>query len=158
MSDALPYGLTLRKALPEDAEQLKDFVRACFAKWVPVIGREPLPMTADYAEAIAKNIIEIGEMDKQMACMLELEEAHDHLMIETVAVSHRLQGKGIGRFLMARAEDHAREHGFAELQLLTNVMMQTNRVLYARLGYEEYEFVDREDGLPGGVRMRKRLI
>lgn len=40
-------SIRLRPAEPADATAIRDIVRAAYAKWVPVIGREPLPMRAD---------------------------------------------------------------------------------------------------------------
>lgn len=39
--------VTMRTALPEDAIAIRALVRAAYARWVPVIGREPRPMQAD---------------------------------------------------------------------------------------------------------------
>ena len=35
----------LRRATPRDAEAVRALTRAAYAKWVPLIGREPRPMT-----------------------------------------------------------------------------------------------------------------
>ena len=48
MSDAL-----IRPARPDDATRLADIARAAYAKYIPRLGREPAPMSADYAAAIA---------------------------------------------------------------------------------------------------------
>ena len=45
----------LRQAVATDAPAIRDLTRAAYAKWVPLIGREPKPMTADYAEAVRKH-------------------------------------------------------------------------------------------------------
>ena len=48
----MTHRFTFRPGLPVDASLIRAFVRATFAKWVPVMGREPLPMTADYDLAL----------------------------------------------------------------------------------------------------------
>ncbi len=48
MADAV----TLRLADPSDADAIRTLTREAYAKWVPVTGREPLPMRVDYAEAV----------------------------------------------------------------------------------------------------------
>jgi hypothetical protein len=48
----------LRRATPDDAAAVRDLVRAAYAKWVPVLGREPKPMTADYDQAIRNHILD----------------------------------------------------------------------------------------------------
>ena len=65
------------------------------------------------------------------------------------------QGEGIGRDLLAFAEDEARRRGCAELRLLTNERMARNIALYARLGYVETD--RREDEGFRRVFMAKRL-
>ena len=42
----------IRSARPEDAHIVRSLVRSAYAKWVPVIGREPLPIVADYDRAV----------------------------------------------------------------------------------------------------------
>ena len=37
----------LRQAVPADAPAIRELTRAAYAKWIPLIGREPKPMTAD---------------------------------------------------------------------------------------------------------------
>jgi len=34
-------GVRLRRAIPADAAAIRELTRAAYAKWVPVIGREP---------------------------------------------------------------------------------------------------------------------
>ena len=44
-------AIELRRATPSDAAAIRDLTREAYAKWVPLIGREPKPMTADYDAA-----------------------------------------------------------------------------------------------------------
>lgn len=43
---------TMRIAAISDAEAVTALTRMAYAKWVPVIGREPLPMKTDHAAFI----------------------------------------------------------------------------------------------------------
>ncbi len=43
----------LRQAKATDAAAIRELTRTAYAKWVPLIGREPKPMTANYEEAVA---------------------------------------------------------------------------------------------------------
>ena len=83
-------------------------------------------------------------------------EAQDQaLLIENVAVDPAFQGQGLGRRLMAFAEQYAREHGLRELRLYTNKVMVENLAFYRNLGFVEVERrVD--DGYPACF-MRKSL-
>ena len=65
------------------------------------------------------------------------------------------QGEGIGRALLALAEERAKELGLPEVRLYTHVLMSENRALYTGLGYGEDEF-RAEEGF-SRVFMSKRV-
>jgi len=48
-------AVTLRTADEADVDAIRTLTREAYAKWVPVIGREPLPMRVDYAAAIKEH-------------------------------------------------------------------------------------------------------
>jgi hypothetical protein len=50
---------TLRQAVAVDASALLELTRAAYAKCIPVIGREPKPMMANYVEAVLKHCIDL---------------------------------------------------------------------------------------------------
>jgi ribosomal protein S18 acetylase RimI-like enzyme len=145
----------LRQAKATDAAAIRELTRQAYAKWVPLIGREPKPMTADYEAAIAGHRFDLMYIDGTLAALIETIREADHLLVENVAVSPPFQGRGLGRRLMAHAETLARELGFDTIRLYTNQRFAENIGLYHRLGYE----VDREEVLPVGtvVHMCKRL-
>jgi GNAT superfamily N-acetyltransferase len=94
----------LRQGVAADAPAIRGLTRAAYAKWVPVIGREPKPMTADYAEAVRKHRFDLLYVAGKLAALIEMIPEADHLLIENVAVSPPFQGCGLGRKLMAHAE------------------------------------------------------
>jgi hypothetical protein len=57
----MPEPVSLRRAVSTDAPALRDLSRTAYAKWVPLIGREPKPMTADYDRAVTEHIIDLVE-------------------------------------------------------------------------------------------------
>jgi len=59
------------------------------------------------------------------------------LLLESVAVLPAFQGRGIGRSLIAFAEEHARRLDLSAVELYTNERMTENLRLYPALGYEE---------------------
>lgn len=132
----------MRRATTADAAAVRALSRAAYAKWVPLIGREPLPMTADYERAVV--------------ALIEVIAAADHLLIENLAVHPDHQGEGLGGRLLRHAEALARSEGLEELRLFTNAAFASNLALYARRGFEEQR---REEIVPGSVAvfMRKRL-
>lgn len=148
-------SIRFRPAERADAAKIRDIVRAAYAEWVPVIGREPLPMRADYDKAVAEHPFDFAVEDDRIVGMIETMLEDDHLWIENVCVAPQAQGRGIGRLLLERAELKALEAGRFELRLLTNGAFEANVLLYKRHGYS----VDREEPFMGGmtVYMSKAL-
>ena len=52
--------MSLRRAEPADASAIRELSRAAYAKWVPGIGGEPLPMSVDYDQAVGGIAIELA--------------------------------------------------------------------------------------------------
>lgn len=50
--------LQLTRATPDDAPAIRQMVRDAYAKWVPIFGREPMPMTADYDKAVREHEVD----------------------------------------------------------------------------------------------------
>ncbi|TPJ24420.1 GNAT family N-acetyltransferase [Mesorhizobium sp. B2-8-3] len=148
-------SLEFRPAEPADAAAIKAVVREAYAKWVPVIGREPLPMRADYDKAIREHRFELAVENGRIIGLIETIARDDHIWIENVAVAPEAQGRSIGRKLLDSAERKAVEAGLRELRLLTNSAFVTNVSLYKRLGYA----IDREEPFMNGttVYMSKSL-
>lgn len=150
MSITIP---TLRQAVASDAAAVAALTRAAYAKWVPVIGREPKPMSADYDAAIARHRIDLACLGGELAALIETIFEPEHLLIENVAVAPSFQGQGLGRFLMAHAERLAVEQRRSSVRLYTNKLFAENVRLYLALGYR----IDREEesGLGVTVYMSK---
>lgn len=111
---------TLRRAVAADAAAVRALVRDAYAKWVPVIGREPKPMTANYDTAVRLNRVDLAHVEGDLAGLIETIDRSDHLLIENVAVAPQRHGQGFGRALMAHAETVARAAGYREVRLYTN--------------------------------------
>lgn len=147
--------LSLLPATAADADAIRVLTRDAYAKWVPVIGREPLPMRADYAAAVRKHRIDLLRLDGRLVALIEMVPQPDHLLIENVAVAPGFQGKGFGRRLLAHAEQVAASLGHDEIRLYTNQSFAGNLRLYQALGYR----IDREEAFMDGftVHMSKHL-
>jgi ribosomal protein S18 acetylase RimI-like enzyme len=61
----------------------------------------------------------------------------DTLLIYSVAIDPAYQRHGLGRRLLAWAEQQAQQAGYAHIRLFTNALMESNIALYGRLGYVE---------------------
>jgi GNAT superfamily N-acetyltransferase len=145
----------IRRAGQADAAAVRELTRSAYAKWVPLIGREPTPMVADYERAVREHMIDLLFVDLGLAALIETVDETEHLLIENVAVAPPFQGRGYGRLLLEHAERLAASLGLPQLKLYTNKRFVTNIELYRRLGYA----IDREERFMGGfiVHMSKRL-
>jgi GNAT superfamily N-acetyltransferase len=145
----------IRPAVLEDAAGIRALTRAAYAKWAVLIGREPLPMQADYERAVAEHTIDLLVVDGALAGLLETILRPDHLWIENVAVAPEQQGRGLGRLLLNHAERRAVQAQRPEIRLMTNRAFAANLQLYAKRGYS----IDRTEPFRGGttVHMSKRI-
>lgn len=145
----------LRQAVPEDAGAIRSLTREAYAKWVPVLGREPIPMAVDYDEAVRKHRFDLLYVAEDLVGLIETEEKDDYLLIENVAVRPNHQGKGFGRVLIAHAEQLAATAGYKDVKLYLPRLFADNLILYDRLGYR----VEREEPIDRGtvVHMNKAL-
>ncbi len=137
----------LSPATAADAGAIRSLTRDAYAKWVPIVGREPKPMTADYDLAVRNHRIDLLRVNGTLAALIEMIPEADHILIENIAVSPAFQGRGLGRKLMAHAEQVAASLGHALVKLYTNKQFAENVRFYEKLGYG----VDREEIFAGGV-------
>ena len=131
-------AVSLRRAQATDAAAVQALTRIAYAKWVPLIGREPMPMKADYAKAVKEHLVDLYESDGHLMGLIEMIPAADHLLIENVAVHPSWQGRGLGAFLLAHAEATARAFKLGEVQLYTNSAFVQNIAFYEKRGYDAY--------------------
>jgi ribosomal protein S18 acetylase RimI-like enzyme len=147
--------LRFRPAMRDDAEAIRDLVRLAYAKWVPLIGREPMPMQADYAAAVAEHDFDLLVDGDTLVGLIETMHLPDHLWIENIAVHPGRQHQGLGRRLLQWAEKRAEIAGTSELRLLTNEAFASNVAMYKKAGFR----IDRTEPFRGGttVYMSKSL-
>jgi GNAT superfamily N-acetyltransferase len=152
---------TFRRATAADAGLVRDITRAAYAKWVPVIGREPKPMTADYDNAIANHIIDLLEEDGQPIALIEVipqpAPSPGHLLIENIAVLPEHHNAGLGGILLERSHEIAHSLGLNELRLYTNGKFTSNIDFYARRGFEIF-LRELHPALGEAVHMKKHIM
>lgn len=111
---------------------------AAYSVYIDRIGKQPGPMFDDYPRLIAAGAVSLLEDPAGVvAAIIVLLLKPDHLLLDNIAVSPDRQGRGIGRRLIAFAENEARRRGVAELRLYTHQKMTENIMLYAHLGFVE---------------------
>jgi ribosomal protein S18 acetylase RimI-like enzyme len=144
----------MRRAVAADAAAITELTLLAYAKWVPLIGREPLPMTVDYAVAVTHHRFDLLFHATTLTGLIETVDEGDCLLIENVAVHPDFQGHGYGRRLLTHAETLAVQAGIDRVRLYTNSVFEANIALYLSFGYT----VERDEPFNGGVitHMSKR--
>ena len=141
----------MRRGVADDAAAISALTMEAYAKWVPVIGCKPLPVLADYAQALRDHRFDLLVRGERLIGLIETVEVADHLLIVNVAVEPCCQGQGLGRRLLAHAEALACASGLSLVRLYTNKFFATTIALYQAVGYR----IDRED--EGGGRFRVHM-
>lgn len=139
-ADAVPLsGLirhTIRVSNSEDYDQKSiDMLRAIF---------EPEPV----AERIENELILLCFMGTELVATVGLRDD----FLRSMFVEPAWQGRGLGKMLVARIEEEARQRAIAEMMLHASL---TAREFYAGLGYEFVELQSYPEG--PFVLMRKAL-
>jgi ribosomal protein S18 acetylase RimI-like enzyme len=152
--------VTIRAARPEDRAAVETIVNAAYSVYIERVGKPPGPMLDDYAQLIADGHVSVLEEENDggavaIAAIIVLLPKPDHLLLDNIAVRPDRQGSGLGRRLIAFAEQEARRLGYSELRLYTHEKMTENIALYRRLGFVETG--RRHDASYDRVFMTKRL-
>ncbi len=147
----------IRAAVPADEAPIRACAVAAYSRYIPLIGREPAPMLADYAAQIAAQIVWIAEGPAgEFQGFITFYPQGEAMLLENVAVVPEASGRGIGKALIAFCEAQARSLGLAAVDLYTNEKMVENLSIYPRLGY--HETARREEDGFSRVYFRKPLL
>lgn len=133
----MKHCATIRPAAAADAQAIGDIARRAYAKYVARIGREPPPMLADFAAAIAHGTTVVIEADGEVRGFMIAWPEADAYLVDNVAVDPPVQARGLGRTLFQHAVNEARRLGLSALRLYTNVAMTENLAMYRRMGFVE---------------------
>ena len=139
----------IRRGEAGDAQGVHDLVHAAYAKWVPLIGRNPLPMDVDYREALTRHRFDLLLREGKLVGLIETRDAEDCLFLENLCIAPDAQRQGLGQKLLARVEEIAREGGHRRIRLDTNKLFTGNVALYLRTGY----ITEWEKPVTGGIHV-----
>ena len=131
------HPFSIRKASLDDVKAISALTDAAYAKYIPLIGRQPQPMTADYSRMIVENSIWLLHAEDRLVGVLVLIYEPDNVLIYSVAIKPEYQKQGLGRRLLAWAEQQAVQDGYKSIRLYTNERFEDNILLYKHLGYQE---------------------
>lgn len=147
----------IRQAITDDEPAIRECAERAYSRYVPLIGRKPAPMLADFASQIAGGEVYVATDDQDNFLGFIVFYAEDqHMLLENIAVLPRASGRGVGKALVNFCEAAAQRRGLNGVHLYTNEKMTENLSIYPKLGYAE---VDRrsEDGF-NRVYFEKTLL
>jgi ribosomal protein S18 acetylase RimI-like enzyme len=125
----------LRRADAADIARVTALQRAAYARNRSILGVEPLPLLADYADVFSTCEVWLVEGTHGLEGVLILELRSDDLLLWSIATYPDLQGRGLGRRLLAATEARARELGRRSVRLYTGEKLAENIAWYERHGY-----------------------
>jgi GNAT superfamily N-acetyltransferase len=127
----------MRLAQSQDRFAVETIVEAAYSHYIARIGQKPGPMLDDYAALIEGGHVHVMDDGKMVVGILVLIQEADTMLLDNVALHPSAQGRGLGRQLLAFAEQTAREAGCGSIRLYTHVLMTENIAIYTRAGYHE---------------------
>jgi ribosomal protein S18 acetylase RimI-like enzyme len=127
----------IRVATAADTPAITNIVDQAYRHYIARIGKPPGPMLDDYAARVSERAVWVLEEGAVIAAFIVLRPAPNYLLLDNIAVSPTRQGLGLGRRMLAFAEDEALRRGYREIRLYTHQTMVENQRLYASIGYEE---------------------
>jgi GNAT superfamily N-acetyltransferase len=143
----------IRPATAAEVPALRSIAVAAGPGYVPRIGRQPAPMTADYRAPAHHGQAWAATKDGQAAgCIIRIPQPA-HVPGQNVAVLPA--ARGMGAQLLALAEDRARSRRLPQVRPCTNEAMTENLASYLRHGHTQTHRAQ-QDGFHR-VHFRKRL-
>lgn len=128
----------IRQARTCDEVQIRECAERAYARYIPLIGREPAPMVADFASQIAAGAVFVATDDQdRLQGFIVFHAEEGHVLLENVAVLPQAAGRGVGKKLINFCENAARKLGLSAVHLYTNELMTENLSIYPKLGYAE---------------------
>lgn len=128
----------IRRAVPQDEPAIRACAAQAYAPYVAAIGRRPAPMDEEFTGPIHAGHVQIAEDSTgEFMGFIVFYEVAGTMHLETLAVCPEFMGRGIGKALISRCEQAARQSGLPTVALYTNEKMTDNLSIYPHLGYVE---------------------
>ena len=102
--------MRIRPGEEPDVATAAEIVERAYEVYVEGVGGRPAPMDADYSEAVRAGTLFVAEDGAGIAGLIVLASTAA-ISRSNVAVDPRRQGEGVGRALLAFAEEEARSRG-----------------------------------------------
>ena len=143
-----PDPVSIRPATDNDAAPILALVPRLAATGTPAL-RDPAQVEAADLASVAQALQDgsdacaffVADIDGAVAGFIHVRRVRDYYTqsdiahVSDVVVAPFAEGRGVGRLLMARAEQSARDQGFGLLQLYVLPENAPARTLYEKLGF-----------------------
>ena len=130
----------IRLAMTTDVPAIKLIARKSFERYVPLIGKPPAPMNANFSGHILKDTVFIAQSEKKQGSVLGYAivlQRDGEWLLDNIAVSPEAQGRGVGSALIAACETFLQKRGVQRYHLYTNEAMEQNLTWYPEIGFVE---------------------
>lgn len=127
----------IRRATASDVESIVRCVQSAYQPYVSRMNRKPAPLLADYHQLVRDGVVRVADRAGDVEGLIVVWAKTDHLYIDNIATADSSRNTGVGRALLAWAEQHAKEIGHSEIRLYTNIAMAENLSYYERRGFAE---------------------
>lgn len=131
-------GIVVRAARPADYARMAGLAgQLSYEASAEDIARRMRGMqdSAEHAVFVAESA-EGGVIGWIGLCILRMVEAEARVEVTGLIVDQHTRSKGVGRLLLDRGEEWAREKGCREIGLRTNVIRERAHAFYERQGYK----------------------
>jgi ribosomal protein S18 acetylase RimI-like enzyme len=144
-----------RRAGAGDVAAIETLQRAAYARNRILLGIEPIPLLADYADIVARMEVWLFGPTQTLRGVLALDPEPDALLIWSLASAPSAQGAGLGGAMLDFAQARGRALGLPRIRLYTGEKFGANVDWYRRRGFA----IDRREQLADRsiVHMSKRL-
>ena len=132
-------NIMIRPASSADSAAVSACVHAAYQPYIFRTGKPPGPMLDDYEEVIVTHQVFVAIVENLIVGLVVLIRQSHSLLLDNIAVHPSFQSQGLGKQLMAHAEQEARQQKYAAIQLYTHEKMVENIAIYQKLGYVEID-------------------
>ena len=134
----------IKTASFDDTEDITTLVIDSYKKYESVIGKKPAPMLANYEVLIKNNKVWKLIINNKIVGIVVIEELKNNILLENIAVIPEYQGKGYGKLLLKFAESYGMKLKKNEINLYTNIKMESNIRFYKNNQYEIIKEIEEE--------------
>jgi ribosomal protein S18 acetylase RimI-like enzyme len=130
-----PAPIRFRRATADDRSAIEDLQRAAYPR-EHLLGLEPPPLVADYADIIARMEVWLAEERDQLRGVLILDVRATDLLIWSIAAAPNAQGQGLGQIMLDAAAVRAGQLNHSIIRLNTGAVQRSLIDWYSRHGYD----------------------